>query len=354
MSIFKNFLKNIFLIIITFAICIVILEIIFNILPTSDSEQTQQVDKKNPYLHLIKNKELLISSGTFFENKSLKRTNNFGYFSDIDYEENGKNKNIIVIGSSLVTANQVSNSSSFHGLINSQIPKKKNIYMLGGANAPHSQYLAYTKLAKEKFNPYGFVFVIGSLDFKGSLINNSLPNSGYHYFLNNERESPLVLNEYKPSKIKIFLRKFATARYLFLNARVQHISLKSNQLLEDSLNNKSSDLDHDIVMKKFLFELKKITEKAPVLLVINSFGSFKDNYLDIPVVAEKRKKKLILISEKYGFEIIDLNYNFSKDFKLNKTRFESPHDESHWNVNGHRVVAESIMKSGLYKNYIKD
>jgi hypothetical protein len=354
MFIFKNFLKNIFLTIITFVICIVIVEIIFNILPTSDSEQTQQVDKKNPYLHLIKNKELLISSGTFFENKSIKRTNNFGFFSDIDYEENGKNKNIIVIGSSLVTANQVSNSSSFHGLINSQIPKKKNIYMLGGANAPHSQYLAYTKLAIDKFNPSGFVFVIGSLDFKGSLINNALPNSGYHYFSNNERESPLVLNEYRPSKIKIFFRNFATARYLFLNARVQHISLKSKKLPEESLNNKSSDFEHDILMENFLFDLQKITKKTPVLLVINSFGSFKNNYLDTPAVIEKRKKKLILISEKYGFEIIDLNYIFSKDFKLNKTRFESSHDESHWNVNGHRIVAKSIMKSALYENYIKN
>ena len=107
-------------------------------------------------------------------------------------------------------------------------------------------------------------------------------------------------------------------------------------------------------MENFLFDLQKITKKTPVLLVINSFGSLKSNYLDTPVVIEKRKKKLILISEKYGFEIIDLNYIFSKDFKLNKTRFESSHDESHWNVNGHRIVAESIMKSALYKNYIKN
>jgi len=55
----------------------IVLEIIFNILPTSDSEQTQKVDKKNPYLHLVKNKKLLISSGTFFEIKYMGQYNSW-------------------------------------------------------------------------------------------------------------------------------------------------------------------------------------------------------------------------------------------------------------------------------------
>lgn len=352
-----SYLKNLFLTILTLVAITIVLEIIFNILPTSDSEQTQKVDKKNPYLHLVKNKKLLISSGTFFEIKATKKTNNFGYFSDVNYEVNGSNKNLITIGSSLVAANQVSNSLSFHGLINSKLPKEKSIYMLAGANAPHSQYLAYTKLALEKFNPYAFIIVIGSLDFKGSLLKNSLPNSGYHYFFNNKNGSPLVLNEYNPSKIKVFLRNFATARYLFLNARVQSVNFspKPKTPPEESGSDKFDNFENDILMKRFLSDLQIVTKNIPTLLVINSFGSLdKNNYLDIPINLEQRKKFFILMSRKYNFEVVDLNPAFSSDFKINRKRFEWINDQGHWNVDGHRVVADTIMSSDIYKKYVKN
>ena len=346
-------LKNLFLTILTLAIIIIVLEIIFRILPTSDSEQTPKIDKNNPYLHLVKNKKLLISSGTFFEFKATKKTNNFGYFSDVDYEVNGSNKNLITIGSSLVTANQVSNSLSYHGLINSKLPKGKSMYMLAGANAPQSQYLAYTKFALEKFNPYAFIIVVGNLDFRGSLVENSLSNSGYHYFLNNKNESPLVLKEHNPSKIKVFLRNFATARYLFLNARIQHINFLSKPKISPEVSGRDN-FENDILMSRFLSDLQIMTKNIPVLLVINSFGSLENNYSDIPKNLKQNKKKFILMSQKYNFETIDLDSAFANDFKINRKRFEWINDKSHWNGDGHRVVADAIMNSYVYKKYVKN
>jgi hypothetical protein len=346
-------LKNLFLTILTLVIIIIVLEIIFRILPTSDSEQTPKINKNNPYLHLVKNKKLLISSGTFFDFKATKKTNNFGYFSDINYEVNGSNKNLITIGSSLVTANQISNSLSYHGLINSKLPKGKSMYMLAGANAPQSQYLAYTKLALEKFNPYAFIIVIGNLDFRGSLIENSLPNSGYHYFFNNKNGSPLVLNEHNPSKIKVFLRNFATARYLFLNARVQNINFLSKPKIPTQ-ESESDNLENDILMSRFLSDLQIITKNTPTLLVINNFGYLENNYLDIPTNIKQRKKNFILMARQYNFETIDLNSVFLSDFKINKKRFEWINDKGHWNADGHRVVADAIMNSYIYKKYVKN
>lgn len=350
-----SILKNLFLTILTLVAIIIVLEIAFRILPTSDSEQTPKIDKDNPYLHLVKDKKLLISSGTFFEFKAIKKTNNFGYFSDVDYEVNGSNKNLITIGSSLVTANQVSNRLSYHGLINSKLPKGKSIYMLAGANAPQSQYLAYANLALEKFNPYAFIIVIGSLDFRGSLFENSLPNSGYHYFLNNKNESPLVLKEHNPSKIKVFFRNFATARYLFLNARVQHINFLSKHKTPpgETGSDNFDNFENDILMKRFLSDLQIVAKNIPILIVINSFGSLEKNYLDIPKNLEQRKKTFILMSQRYNFEVVDLNDAFSSDFKINRKRFEWINDKGHWNEDGHRLVANSIMNSDIYKKYAK-
>jgi hypothetical protein len=228
--------------------------------------------------------------------------------------------------------------------------------MLAGANAPQSQYLAYTKLALEKFNPYAFIIVIGNLDFRGSLLENSLPNSGYHYFSNNKNGSPLVLNEHNPSKIKVFLRNFAIARYLFLNARVQHINFfsKPKTPLEESESDKFDNFENDILMSRFLSELQIITKNTPTLLVINNFGFLENNNLDIPTNIKQKKKNFILMAQQYNFETIDLNSAFLSDFKTNRKRFEWINDKGHWNADGHRVVADAIMNSYIYKKYVKN
>ena len=325
-------------------------------LPTSDSEKTQAVSVDQPYLHLIKNKDLLISSGAFFEHKVVKHTNNFGYYSDEDYEENGLSENLITIGSSLVTANQVSNKDSFHGLINAELKAGKKMLMFAGSNAPQSQYLAYTKFALDKFNPYAFVIIIGNLDFKSSLLENSLPNSGFHYYENMNDNSTLILNEYKPSKTKEFLRNFAIARYLYLNVKIQNLNFlnfeknlyyNNSNILPDS----NSDSDNHKLMNRFLKDLKKITKNIPVLLVIDSEGqNNRSEYLKFNNTQSPNKKYFIDTASHYDFEIIDLEKNFLNDFKINQKRFEWTND-AHWNEDGHRVVANAIKNSKIYKKY---
>ena len=59
------------------------------------------------------------------------------------------------------------------------------------------------------------------------------------------------------------------------------------------------------------------------------------------------------MSQKYNFETIDLDSAFANDFKINRKRFEWINDKSHWNGDGHRVVADAIMHSYVYKKYVK-
>lgn len=332
---------------------LIILEILFRVLPTSDSEKTRPVNSGSPYLHLIENSSLLISSGAFFTHKEIKRTNNYGYFSDYNYEAQGATSKLITIGSSLVTANQISNEASFHGLINSNFSDEKRVYMLAGANAPQSQYLAYARFAMREFNPAGFFIVIGNLDFNSSVLGNALPNSGYHYFESYDAASNLILLDYAPSMIKEFFRNFALARYIFLNARVQ--TIKFSTFLGSAVKDTSvSGLDTSdfVLIDKFLGELKSIVNDVPVVLVIDSPNQRNRAVRhDISVNSAAHKNYILKAAHDYKFGIIDLEDEFVNDFKVNGKRFEWD-DDSHWNAQGHRVVASAIMRSDLYKNYI--
>jgi len=330
-----------------------ILEAIFNLLPTSDSEQTQAVNASNPYLHLVPNARLRITSGPFFEYNSIKRTNNFGYFSDIDYSENGAGKNLIVIGSSLVTANQVANEASFHGLLNLKLNRNGQLYMLAGANAPQSQYLAYSKLALEKFNPYALIFVIGSVDFRGSLLINALPNSGYHYFTNGDESGLLTLTDYYPSRTKELLRRSAFARYLFLNARVQGINFRQNVSSAVAPASRFADNQNLALIEKFLSALEALADGMPVLLVIDSLNqSERSANATVPRDMENAKRHLVDRARSFGFEVLDLSPFFVEDFKVNGRRFEWIND-GHWNSDGHRVVASAIERSSVYQSFLR-
>lgn len=345
----KIFLYNF----ISFIVILIVVEIIFNVLPTSDSEKTNPVNKNSPYLHLIKNKDLLISSGVFFEHKVRKHTNNYGYFSDIDYQ-NTLDKKLITIGSSLVTANQVSNKDSFHGLINSKIVGKNQLYMLAGANAPQSQYLAYTKMAINEFNPYAFIIIIGNTDFTGSIISNALPNSGYHYFESTDESSPLILNDYVPSKSKELLRNFATARYLFLNARIQFIELPKLQKTTKTQNSESV-LNYELLNYKlidsFFSNLKNLVKDIPVLIVLDSTNNINRSQIELNMSRFNQKEYILKKSNSYGFETIDLTDIFINDFKNTGLRSEWLND-GHWNENGHKIVSQAIEGSVIYNKYI--
>ena len=101
-----------------FIIVAVLLEVIFRVLPTSDSLPLMPVNDENPILRYPKNIEVTKQIGFTFKHINTKRFNNYGYASDKNFQEKAKqNKPVIsVIGDSYVEALHVKNKNTFKTL----------------------------------------------------------------------------------------------------------------------------------------------------------------------------------------------------------------------------------------------
>ena len=96
-------------------ICVVVLlEIIFRVLPTSDSLPLMPVNAENPILKYPANIEVTKQIGFNFQHVNIKSINNYGYASDKDFQEKAiQTKPVIsIIGDSFVEALQVKNKDA--------------------------------------------------------------------------------------------------------------------------------------------------------------------------------------------------------------------------------------------------
>ena len=62
-----------------------LLEIVFRILPTSDSFETKAVNADNKILRYQENRDVTKQIGFNFRHVNVKHSNNFGFFSDRDF-----------------------------------------------------------------------------------------------------------------------------------------------------------------------------------------------------------------------------------------------------------------------------
>jgi hypothetical protein len=134
----KNAINNILLMLITLVLFFIIVEVIFRMLPVSESSYIQPVNEDNPYMHFKENRDFVFSRGFDFEIVARKHSNNYGYLDNDDFDK--KTEAISVIGDSFVEAMQVDNSKTFHGLLDRDIRgENKKFYAIASSGAPLSQ-----------------------------------------------------------------------------------------------------------------------------------------------------------------------------------------------------------------------
>lgn len=357
----------------------ILLESSLRFFPVSDSYWTQPVNKENPIKRFKENTQFKRQMGFDFSRVIIKNTNNFGYFSDVDfYSKNITNKpTVVVIGDSFVEASQVSNSDSFHGLLSKKFPHI-NIYPIGTSGDALSQYLVYAKFAKEKFNPDKFIFTIIENDFDESWLRfKSAPSA--HYF---DDKGTLTRIDYKPSILGKIARNSVVFRYLFIDI---HLPWRVNMLLQNvkKLTSKKkkdtatiTDQDNKEINEEllsysiksidiFLKELSNIVEDKPVLLVVdgdrrtiykNILNGNDYNKRDYDSHVEKAKwknqvydylvNKIILPK---NINLIDMHPIFLKNWKENMKKFDF-YNDYHWNEYAHSIVAEVISDTLIF-NY---
>ncbi|MDA9282334.1 hypothetical protein N9P68_00300 [Pseudomonadales bacterium] len=341
---------------------LIILEMIFYLLPVSNSKKTQPVDAHDLIAHRLESVTATHQTGYSFSHIVEKKINNYGYASNIDFElgKGAKNSLVAIIGDSFVEATQVTNANSFHGKLMSYYPEI-NFYATGLGGSQLSQYLAFSKFHIDTFNPDKFVFVIIENDFTESLLRyKKVP--ALHYFRDDGDLVPLY---YDPPMIKVVLRESAFIRYLVLDLKIED---RVNQLIGsldwvidgDSLESSANTVQKDIELQAaadalrsvdlFLGGLQKIVNGKPVMFVLDGdrssiYSGRKNRDMSLfeqraMVYLKERSKDLPNVT------ILDMHPIFEEKWNESGETFDYDYDY-HWNELGHATVAESIVQSSF-------
>tara|TARA_B100000767_G_C19707883_1_gene511385 strand:- start:233 stop:1321 length:1089 start_codon:yes stop_codon:yes gene_type:complete len=332
-----------------FCFSFILIEVLFRILPVSDSYNLQPVNKQNPIYHFAKNREVIRQSGFSFRHIKTKKINNYGYASDKDYLQSDlKKKNLVaVIGDSYVEASQVKNIDTFHSILDKQI-ENLDVYPIGASGAALSQYLAWADFAKNEFNPDIFVFLIIDNDFDKSWYGIS-NKPGFHFFKEN---GDLHLVEYSPSKMKKLLRKSAFIRYLYLDLKITH-RIKKKLGTDNNLNKRLMNTELEIkevgnkAIDLFLKKINQLAKERKVILMLDG-----DRTSIYKGRVERDKSNITnrwftnLLSkgkaqENPNLYLLDLQPFFAEDWDKNKKFFEYRYD-AHWNERGHSVAGKAL------------
>ncbi len=346
------------------------LEVIFRILPTSDSLMALPVNSKNPVLRFKQNRDIIVSRGYNFSTITNKHVNNDGFLNDQDYNQTDDSLLLAIIGDSYVEAVQVENRDAMHGILSKETAGKGRVYSFGASGAPLSTYLAYGKYATKKFRAQALAFIIIGNDFDESLMKYK-KSPGNHYFSSATNQADLVRIDYKPSRLKRLSRQSALMRYVALNLKLNFQSLRKifNSNASDSnksfIGNTLADVDEERISESealvniFLKELPLRTdlENDKILFVIDGMrphlyntttlidaqGSYFDHMRNYFIKAARSK----------GYEVIDMQPIFIKDHESKGLRFEFPSD-AHWNETGHFLAAKAIKASTVYRNLFEN
>lgn len=344
---------------------IIFFEVIFRLLPVRDSLMTLPVNSTNPVIRFKENKDIIWSGGYNFSIVTKKHVNNYGFLNDQNYNPKDKSPLLSIIGDSYVEAAQVENRNSMHGLLSQETTGKGRVYSFGASGSPLSNYLAYANYAVNEFNAKALVFIIVGNDFDESLTKYK-NTPGLHYFSDVSNHLELVRKDYHPTLVKRFFRQSAFFRYMAHNLQLNWQSIENifnndkGNTKEKFVGNTRTDLDEECisdsqrVVDSFFEELPLQTglENDRILFVIDGMRPHIYN----PITLMKAKSSYFDLMRKYfitvainkGYEVIDMQPVFIKKHDLEGIRFEFPSD-GHWNEAGHRLVAEKIKASAVYR-----
>lgn len=328
----------------------ILLEIIFTILPVSDSLLTKPVNKSDPYARFEENRNVTKQIGFDFTHVSVKRINNYGFATKRDFKSKGpdRNKVLAVIGDSMVEAQQVNDENTFHAKIDASFDNI-DVYPLGVSGSPLSQYIAYKNYVKNSFSPDMYVFLIISNDFDQSWYEFKR-SPGFHYF---NSSGALDRVDYSPSKIKKLLRKSAFVRYLRLDLKLttqlgRFLQLQSRVDKQKLKSKENREAKGEIAINLFVEEIRDLAAEKPVIVVLDGdrssiYGGQKGR--DLNVISNRWYQYLIDKSQSIpNLLVLDLHPVFQNDWNENKKRFDFEYDD-HWNERGHAVTADALANA---------
>jgi len=347
---------------------VVMLEIFFRLLPVSGDEKTQPVNSGNPYIHLEPNRDVTWSIGWDFHIVAKKHVNNYGYTSDYDYTRNDKRPNLAVIGDSFVQAIQVKNHQTMHGVLSERIAKQGSVYGIGINGAPLSQYLAFSRFAYQELSVDALTFIIIANDFDESLLKYKRA-PGFHYFIENEGGCcDLQRIDWLGKSLMGKVANYsALIRYLLVNVGIDRSKINwiwkgtkstvktkfvgnvAAQVEENRLEDSMLSVDEFFRLLPEYSKLKTdkiqfvIDGMRPNLYSADGMVDAEGSYFD------KMRRYFMQKARDLGYEVIDMQPVFMQHYTDTGEQLEFYPVDAHWNMLGHKLVADEIQSSKMFR-----
>lgn len=362
-------------------VLLVCLEGVMRLLPVHGGTHLAPVQANDPVLHYAPNRAFTWSAGPTFHMVNKVGVNNFGFVSNQDYTETADSPLMAVIGDSYIEAFQLKWNDTLQGRLAAELGDEARVYPFAVSGSPLSQYLAFAKYATQTFHAQAAVINVVGTDFDESLLKyKRLP--GYHYFAETpDGELALQRVDYQPDLTHQFVRRFALARYLFVNADVaslpRHLGRRWNEQEENhapryAVEN-SPDLepehlaDSQRAVREFLNELPVRTGLGPkdVLFVLDGT---RPSLYDDKELQRANRTYFGLMREYFldeatgrGYEVVDLQPRFVQHYREHGQRFEMPITtmvsprfglDHHWSPLGHQVAFEGVKNSKFFERFV--
>ncbi len=342
-----------------------VLEIVLRFLPVNEGLKVQAVSESSPVMRFERNRSFTWSKGPGFAIVARKHSNNEGFLNDQDYDGGKSDPLLAVIGDSYVEAAQVDNAGAFYGLLAAKAQGRGRVYSFGASGCQLATYLVLADHARSHYQPGAIVISIVGNDFDESLWENrEVP--GLHYFDEQGKDGPMPLRllAYEPSNLKNLARGSALIRYGLLNLELNWRSLDArlfggaggNRFVGNTSDDTSPERirQSERAMDEFFRLLPEKIGLRPPQIAFVLDGMRPQMYSASELSAAEgsyfglMRKAFTAKAMQRGHLVMDMQPAFLKHFAEHRQRFEFESD-GHWNELGHRLVAEEIGKSAVFR-----
>ena len=339
---------------------LVILEGVLRFFPVSSPPYLLPVSASDPVARYQPNVEYQYSWGPDFAVRARKRSNNFGYTHVADYRSEERTPLLMVIGDSFVEAQAVDAGRTAPELLHTGLRGTGRVYSMGISGAPLSQYLVFAQHAARTFRPDAMAFAIISNDFDESLLKyKSEPR--FHYFSD---DGVLRRVDYELSKTKQVLRHSAFLRYVMYNvAAEQRLQALLNPAAPAAWGSRDSEppeklerrvRDSERAVDYFFERLPAMSglDSRAIVFVLDAVrpAIYREETLRSSETGyhARMRRYFANAAQARGYAVLDLQPVFVARHRQDGSRFEFPTD-SHWNELGHRLIAEELLGSAVFK-----
>ncbi len=354
-----------------FAAPLVVAEITLRFLPVSTGLMAQAVNETNPVFRFKENREYLWSRDWNFTIVNSGWVNGSGFVNDQDYDPGETSPLLAVIGDSYVEAAMVPYSQTLHGRLAARLQGTGRVYSFAASGAPLSQYLVWARYARDTFDPEMMVFLVFGNDFDQSILSYRQGPGFHHYSEDAAGELTLTRVDYRPSALRVFLRRSALVRYLVLNLSIlerlpevggllhaltvaKPANATGRQTDDDRyLGNVARTVDRALFLQSkravdaFFRDLPQASGLAPDRILFVVDGVRYPVKYDPDAYFVRIRKYLLEMAASRGYGTIDMDLVFFPEHSAHGTRFEFPND-NHWNGIAHGLAADAVIGSALF------